>query len=1052
MRFLLRILIVIFATLAAVITVDAQRQRGIIYRPFDWQVIGDSTYEVYFHRPMEPIARKVSALVPEILNIYSEKLFQTDVPIKLSEDTVRVYKNKSEKSRPLEYKHLPFVSDTSGNVIYKHEFWKPKKKLVILLYPNPQDFNQQMVIHFFLPPGILGFTELFSLRMAFPYRGNESEFKSTLAHEMFHALEKLFIKDHAETAHLLDERSDSRPRMPIWATEGMAEFATSDVYLDSLNERDDYRRARTAMRNVITVTNEEMPSLEDLAIFGDFNVYTLGYELHHFMASRFTRDSLMSIRKRLARHEPYDSVWAKVFGAELLAWEVEWWKSMKVKYEGSTFFGTADNLPQMKFSDKTAPGISQVGIVGSVGFDRSTDRMVFYEQNKKWGLDVMTFGFDTSAAGGLKEKRKIDNIEIDRQFDDKTLWYRADNAPAILGNRVVVTVSKTDQDYVRIYEYDKDGNVELKEEFSIPGLLWVRDISFITRDSLLFIGIDTLGQNDVYGYSIPEKQLIRFTNTSYQKDQPNLWNGKLVYIESGGPRDAHYLVMHDGNKVIRYAFEGGYIDQWVQNDHMLVARVLRQNGVPELVLWPYGNTKAYIYRYGDAVYTDKGTIYVRYPIIDQLIGFRQDSTLLVHESKSRGNPYGRFVGITLDTGALEQIPLENVSEPGIALLHKDTANVSKMPDQSSDYHAMVPPDNTFYYSFPEFSKTDATGEHGFAISSWLSTNSAVQHLGVRWFDFSGRLRTQTAAGFTLQPRWYFSTKSNSADVMKEGIARFERKFTWPFNLEDAVSVSLGLGFLVQQPPDLIVSARDTTYGGLDTTDARYDTTKYQGSFSGSDTLRRIPQPAFLQSPFLKLGLEFTSDGTFLDFFRGTRHGHYFNASWEMREAVFGPQSGKILNTIFSTYGIHYWRPWEGRFYVASRLSYGLSTGYAPYAFFLPDLYREPGLYSFNWDKSFGNKYLTYSVEARFPLIRIFLTDYEFWEHRYPFWFFSFSVAPFIYGGDIAKLGQPFRFVHRAGLALKMGIFGWWPLYLRFEEYKYFHEDVWRPAMTFEVEY
>ncbi|MEK7465322.1 MAG: hypothetical protein AAB631_00935 [Patescibacteria group bacterium] len=995
---------------------DAQRNRWS--NGIEWHMLrGEkNAYRIFFPTGMEPIAREVSAELAIIVPLYSEKLFR---------DSMLVVRKDSLGCEDIK-------RDSLGKPIVTYELksWRPDSAFVIVLYANPQRFNEQMLVHIILPPGILGFTELFTERIAFPYGGNDHEFRQTLAHEIVHAFERFFVKKQAERFRQMGYRYDESPTLPLWSTEGFAEYGSSDVYLDSLQEQNDYRRARTEMRNVIFVMNEEEPSLELLALTRDFGNYSFGYNFHHFMAERFGSTVFARLRSLVARDQPFkDSVWEATFQEPLAVSEAAWNVSMRKKYYGQTFFQVADSVSKRILTEKTTAGISLVQPDGNVGFDPRTERMVFYEStNKKWGVDVATFGFDTGYS-----KTTWDEIEIAHQFDDKTLWYRLGNPPAIFGDRVAIVLSKIDGNAIRLYRME-NGKSNEEREYSIPELPWIKGLRFLSRDTLIFVGFDTTGEQNIYTFNLATEGLQKLTHDSFAKDAPGFVNGSLFYIESGGFRDMHYLVTNMRGTSERVCLDSvsGFVDQWVADSSRLVMRILQENGVPLLYLWKIGDSRAYRYRYGDGTSIKGKTESIQYPFVDQLIGFRKNGTFLLHETRSKSATNGRFVEIRFDTSPLQGTEVRMEEMQTFVRRGNFTLPV-EAPDRSRRYRTMLSSEDT-YTGMGEIVSTDATGEHGFAGHLYLGTQQVFANTGVHWFDFSKRLMTQTGITMSATPQFYRSPATGRVDVLKRGVMEVERRFTWPFDLENKISVALSAGFILHQPPDSVAPGIQNLGGAL------------------NNTKQLIPQPAFLELPFVQLNAVFVSDGTFLDDLRSTRHGHRYTVSLVTTNGVIGKFGNRVINMTLSADARYYWRPWQSRAYLAMRAGYGISRGHQPYAFFLPELYRTPGFLNFEWEKNFGNTFLLYTIEARFPFLRTFIVDYEFWEHRNPFWFFSFSVAPFLYGGTTNWIDDPFQFTHRGGIALKTGIFGWFPLYLRFEEYHYLNGGPWYPAWSIEIEY
>src|ERR687895_2824158 len=92
-------------------------------------------------------------------------------------------------------------------------------RIPLIVYASHTDFEQTNILPFTPPEGLLGATDFLKRRVALPFRGNFSEFRHTLRHEMVH----VFQLDLQSESYYQAPRS-RRFGFPLWWSEGLAEL------------------------------------------------------------------------------------------------------------------------------------------------------------------------------------------------------------------------------------------------------------------------------------------------------------------------------------------------------------------------------------------------------------------------------------------------------------------------------------------------------------------------------------------------------------------------------------------------------------------------------------------------------------------------------------------------------------------------------------------------------------------------------------------------------------------------------------------------------------
>src|SRR3954463_12416304 len=147
-------------------------QNKIQYRHFDWRVLRGEHVDLYYYPEEEELGRVALA-----------------------------YAEESYDSLERRFNH---------SVI---------RLIPLIVYASHTDFEQTNILPFIPPEGLLGVTEFLRRRVALPFRGNYSEFRHTIRHELVHVFQ----------LSLAAQTFSRYPRfhqvgMPLWWTEGLAEF------------------------------------------------------------------------------------------------------------------------------------------------------------------------------------------------------------------------------------------------------------------------------------------------------------------------------------------------------------------------------------------------------------------------------------------------------------------------------------------------------------------------------------------------------------------------------------------------------------------------------------------------------------------------------------------------------------------------------------------------------------------------------------------------------------------------------------------------------------
>ena len=243
-------------------------QNKIQYRDFDWHVLKGDHVDVYYYPAAEGIARLALS--------YAE----------VSYDTL---------SRR-----------------FNHEV---ETRIPLIVYASHTDFEQTNILPFVPPEGILGVTEFMKRRVTLPFRGSYSEFRHTLRHELVHVFQLSMIT----RLSLIHPRARSSA-LPLWWTEGMAEFLSSPQ-----ETRDDMVLRDLTMRG-------GLPTISQLNMVGSPIVYPIGGDLHRFLAGRYGEWRLNLMYETAWKYDSFDEALLAVYGSPVDRITAEWHYALRQRF------------------------------------------------------------------------------------------------------------------------------------------------------------------------------------------------------------------------------------------------------------------------------------------------------------------------------------------------------------------------------------------------------------------------------------------------------------------------------------------------------------------------------------------------------------------------------------------------------------------------------------------------------------------------------------------------------------------------------------------------
>ncbi|HEY8257842.1 MAG TPA: hypothetical protein VIG08_09305, partial [Gemmatimonadales bacterium] len=429
------------ATLPASAQFYAFGQNKIQYRKLDWRLIRGAHIDLYYY-PAE------ADLAPAAL-AYAEASYDT------------------------------------LSVQFGHEVGS---RIPLIVYASHTDFEQTNILPYTPPEGLLGATDFLKRRVSLPFRGNFSEFRHTIRHEMVHVFQ---LDLDADSYHQAPR--SSRINFPLWWTEGLAE-----LWSGGQDARDEM-----VMRDL--TLSGRLPQLRQLTYVTSGIVYPIGGQIHRWLADTYGDWRVVLMYKELNRHDSFEDAIKAVYGRTLDQLSEEFQLAMRRAYYPSV--------------DSLAP-LSVLGIevarlaVKAAYMPDSSDGMgsVAYHSPATGYLSIYRKPLvEGGKAHAILTGGRSAELESFHPFESRMDASR----PGYL----LFTARYGDRDAVIIWDLAR-GRIAARYQFlELVSLLsphWLGD-----GDGIVVSGLSESGVSDLYRITLPDGRLLPLTTDRFQDLDPS---------------------------------------------------------------------------------------------------------------------------------------------------------------------------------------------------------------------------------------------------------------------------------------------------------------------------------------------------------------------------------------------------------------------------------------------------------------------------------------------------------------------------------------------------
>ena len=296
------------------------------------------------------------------------------------------------------------------------------------------------------------------------------------------------LKDHRMTL-------DRTP--PLWFTEGLAEYLSSDI--DA--------QAEMVLRDA--VINNYLVSLLDMyRIYGTFLMYKEGQSFLEFAGEKYGKQKILDLLENIWMDKSFKRVMEYTFGTTIENLDKDWQYFLKKKY----YPLLATDVPQ----DRRALKITKEGFNFSpVCYKNGDNKLIYFVANRD--------GYSSLYSVPVSEDNKpLDSPSIvvrgekSNEFEAFHLFQSAidvskDGLVAFVtkkgGTDVIHFYSVNDKEVIKDFQNDELINI-ISPKFSPSG------------NRVVFYSVDRKGYMDLFIYDLRDDKLLRLTNDYYDDRDP----------------------------------------------------------------------------------------------------------------------------------------------------------------------------------------------------------------------------------------------------------------------------------------------------------------------------------------------------------------------------------------------------------------------------------------------------------------------------------------------------------------------------------------------------
>jgi Tol biopolymer transport system component len=380
------------------------------------------------------------------------------------------------------------------------------KKIPVILYSSPNDFQQTNVVSDLIEEGVGGFTESFKTRVVVPFTGSYEDFRHVLHHELTHAV--VYDMLYGNVLGSLFSRQYLF-QLPLWFAEGYAEYSSRggwDIQADMVLKD-------------ATINGYLTP----LELAGGFLVYKEGQSAIGYIVEKYGEEKLSEILTKGRNELSMDKALKSAIGMDQTAFSEEWMKAQRRKYW--------PEIASRKEPKEFAKELTQHTKDGSYmnerpAFSPAADRLAIFSDKSDYTEIYIISAIDGKVLKRLVKGERSGDLESLHSYVSGLSW-----SP---DGKSLAFVSKSRGNDVLCLVRVKDGKIYKKLRFKLDAMRspsWSPD-----GEKIAFVGSKD-GKTDIYNCEITGSKLLKLTDDYYDDEDPSFSpDGRFIAFSSDRPQ------------------------------------------------------------------------------------------------------------------------------------------------------------------------------------------------------------------------------------------------------------------------------------------------------------------------------------------------------------------------------------------------------------------------------------------------------------------------------------------------------------------------------------
>ena len=366
------------------------------------------------------------------------------------------------------------------------------RRVPLIFYNTSLEFQQTNTTPGLIPDGVGGFFEFLKGRVVLPSTGSMKDFKHVIRHELVHVYmtNKIYnvLKDHRVTL-------DRTP--PLWFTEGLAEYLSSDI--DA--------QAEMVLRDAV-INNYLVGLLDMYRIYGTFLMYKEGQSFLEFAGEKYGKQKILDLLDNMWMDKSFKRVMEYTFKTTIENLDKDWRYYLKKKY----YPLLATDIPQ----DRGALKITKDGFNFSpVCYKNGDDKLIYFVGNRD--------GYSSLYSVPVSEENKpLDSPSIvirGEKSNEFEAFHLFQSAIDVSKDGLIAFVTKKGgTDVIHFYSVN---DKEVTKDFQDEELINIISPKFSPSGKrVVFYAVDRKGYMDLFIYDLRDDKLLRLTNDYYDDRDP----------------------------------------------------------------------------------------------------------------------------------------------------------------------------------------------------------------------------------------------------------------------------------------------------------------------------------------------------------------------------------------------------------------------------------------------------------------------------------------------------------------------------------------------------